>query len=473
VHWNSNGLTTDRLDNNTVAFLLKHDIIAIWETQNNKAISTHLRDYSTFPNPDQSTTRGSGATIAVHNRLASTCRFVGWHQHIPLAWLKIQSCYIAFIYARPKILETAQQRADFFAHLHAEILHKQSFGQVILVGDINAHLGDLDDGAPLHRVHSSDTPNTLGRMFIDLTSRCHMWTTTGRITDNACISWHKADEAGHILEQSRLDHAFVQEDLWTHIHAAHIYPDFFGSDHEPLVMHFSVPDLDHTKLPLPAPYLRWNFHRLAQYSAAVNDQSELWQQLNNAIATSNLDMAAGLLSSIVWNAASLAGMIVDPSVKRKLALKLPTSALHIQRAIRTYRKRGLHVPASLRAQWRHFIFVAKQQQHSTRRKRMRRFLHERPRTFWTYYTNRSAHVACGISIDAWQDYYMGVFGSSDYIGHGIYTSCSARTAHKPTAAYVSLCKCMNCWLHSRRLVLLNALAQIICQLNSSQKHAHI
>jgi hypothetical protein len=193
-----------------------------------------------------------------------------------------------------------------------------------------------------------------------------------------------------------------------------LHTDHLGSDHKPLVLHINVPNVTPTAIPQPVPYLKWNYTNQPQYCMALNEQEELWEQVRQALDNSQIDMAATLLASITWNAAARAHMVIDPNAPKscKSRLKLPRSALLVQRAIRNYRKQGLQVPAHLRAQWRQIIFLAKREQQRGKRKRMRHLLRLRPRAFWTYYCNRAAQSTSGISIDQWADYYRGKFGAS-------------------------------------------------------------
>ena len=297
------------------------------------------------------------------------------------------------------------------AHLHADVLQQQSLGPVLLVGDLNAHLGQLQDGAlPARCCEPGSSANPMGDMFMDLATRCHLITTTGRLQDVPVQpSWRGA---------YRLDHAFVQEDLWPCVSACGVLPDYWGSDHCPLLITWRPPTGttgSQTPVPIqPAPFLRWDYKKQHVYSAALGRQAELQQQLHDAVCRNHLDCATTLLSSMIWNAAAESGLVVQPADVRSCVqrLKLTSAGVRVKRAIRRYRSRGQHVPASLRARWRTVLADAERRKQCHKHKCMRQWLCQRPRTFWSYYRGPKPMQASGISTQEWYQYYLAKFGSA-------------------------------------------------------------
>ena len=84
LHWNANGLPLERLQDGTGQFLAEHDILALWDTRCNPAVTTCLAGHFQLYQPSsRDTSPGGGCVIAVRSSLAPHAAFLGFHAHIP------------------------------------------------------------------------------------------------------------------------------------------------------------------------------------------------------------------------------------------------------------------------------------------------------------------------------------------------------------------------------------------------------
>jgi hypothetical protein len=420
VSWNPNGLPAHRIwDGGTGSFLSSVDIFGVWDTRNNDAITTALPSHVVVHTPIPVGVRkdsGQGGAIGIAKSLVGIVQFCGWHPSIPLGWVRLPACYIGFVYARHSMIEHAQGRADFVAHLHAAIAAKQQQCPVIIMGDLNAEFGCEQD--------ASDVPRTvqgkscvLGKMVMDMARRCNLMTTTGRLSDNNEASWVKKDQRGRILASSRIDHALAQCELWADIQEFGVVPQPWGSDHHPLRLCLTFtsvcPNTTRQRI-VPPPFLRWDYSKQQCYVASLMQQPEMWSQLHAAVSDDNVAMASMLITSLVWAAAIQAGMVIDLShrshANKCLSLSLSPEGRHIQMQIKSYRKQGCPVPAALRAEWRKVIRQARKVRAGILYARLMRHFWEKPRLFWKQFKSKAHPPDALLHTNEWRDYYMGMFG---------------------------------------------------------------
>ena len=403
--WNADGLGAHRLLDGTAEVLQRADVLSIWDTRNSKLLHQLLPGHAIFTRPDVSTTNGSGGIIAIRKQLCNACRFLGWHNALPMAWVQVQSVTFGFVYARPACIPSLSHELDFIASLHAAVATHQAHGGVVVMGDFNARLGDCQDAGTLPRC-VVDRACRFGRMLMHMAKECNLVSTTGRL-DAGEPSRCRGDQA------SRIDHCFVQDRLWRQVAAAGLYPDFMGSDHKPVAVRVRVPVVSQFAPPARAPYLKWDFRKQDAYAVAVLGQVELWQQLREAISHGDVGLASVLLVSMVWAAAAAVRMVFDPAARqaRQPYLKLPTTAAALKRNVRAFRTRGQPVPPALRAQWRAVIAEARLQRASHLHDRLQYLLCRRPRAFWKAYLNKGKPPLAILSDAQWRDYYIGKFAA--------------------------------------------------------------
>jgi hypothetical protein len=422
VSWNPNGLPAHRIwDGGTGSFLSSVDIFGVWDTRNNDAIANALPSHVVVHTPIPVGARkasGQGGAIGIAKSLVDVVQFCGWNASIPLGWVRLPACYIGFVYARHSMIEHAQGRADFMAHLHAAIAAKQQHCPVIIMGDLNAEFGcEQDAGGVPRTMHGKSC--ALGKMVMDMARRCGLMTTTGRLFDNNQASWVKKDQRGRILASSRIDHALVQCELWSDIQEFEVVPQLWGSDHHPLRLCLAFTSVcpNTTRQPVvPPPFLRWDYSKQHNYVTSLIQQPELWNQLHKAISDGNVAMASMLITSLVWAAATRAGMVIDLShrshANRCLALSLSPDGRRVQQQIKSYRKAGIPVPTTLRAEWRRVIRLAREVRAGILYARLIRHFWDKPRLFWKQFKSKAHPSDALLHTNEWRDYYMGMFGGA-------------------------------------------------------------
>jgi hypothetical protein len=394
------------------------DVFGVWETRNHPAVKQHLHTHNVFCTPVDSATRnvaGTGGAIGISKSLSSHIRFVGWHPHIPLGWVQIHNTFIGFVYFRPALLNTAQERVDFMVHLHSDVALKQRNGGVILMGDFNANLGSVRDASPLPRACMGQAC-VLGSSIMDMACRCDLATTTGRMDSN-----EHTFKQGDTL--SRIDHVFVQLDIWHHVLECNPLPEFWGSDHRPLRLLLSTAD----SAPVPrspprsAPFLRWSFQKQSAYIHHLLAQTHLWRQLRAALSDRDASLASNLIISLIWVAASAAGMVVDPMRHRAPAyayLSLPPEAASTKSRIRKFTSLGLPVPTELRIAWRQIVRDARRRRDASRHAALTTFIWQRPRMFWKQFKTKTSPPVAVLSDEVWRGHYACMFaGEAPGISH--------------------------------------------------------
>jgi len=293
ISWNPNGLPPNRLWDGTASFLSSVDIFGVWDTRNNvnvvDIVESHVVHH-TAVTPGDPKVSGLGGAIGISNAIASFVQFAGWHPHIPLGWVKLPSYFIGFVYARHSMISGAQGKVQFMAHLHAAVAEKQCMHPVILMGDFNAGLGCEVDASQLPRTMLGHACS-LGKMVMGMARRCHLATTTGRL-DTHEMTWVKKNRAGHILQSSRIDHAFVDCALWSNVLQFEVIPQMWGSDHHPLrlLLHACVLGQGCTRQAvLSPPFLLWDFNKQALYTFCHVKQTWLW-----SVTASHIQSECGL-----------------------------------------------------------------------------------------------------------------------------------------------------------------------------------
>ena len=362
--WNANGLTEERLrevttsGRHTVAHsLARHDILGIWDTRNNVAVTHVLQSsHKAFVKRDPTPTPGSGSVVLVSKRLLHIVQFLGFHATLPLAWLKCGAVFIGFVYVRPKpFLQSDDSKAQFLACLHTDVARYQTQGQVVLMGDFNAALGAYEDASPMPRVPGAHRTDDIGSMLMDWTTTVSLMTLTGRKDQgepSRCVG----------AQSSRIDHAFVHVDLFEHVRWWEVCTDRMGSDHSPIKLSLSVPNV-HAMPQQRQPFLRWDFDKQEAYSAHLAQQTDAIANIHAALDAQNLVHADSLLRALIHTSARSTNLLKQPGKARPKSLPLSLAALHVRGELLRYR-RDPHCMSpdayrDLRGSWRRHVKAAR------------------------------------------------------------------------------------------------------------------
>ena len=413
ISWNSRSLTEyNLLVDGSLALLQSVDVFGVWETRNNAAIHHHCETHAVFctqPKPGERNVGGTGGVIGIIAKaVASSVQFAGWHETLPLGWVTVGSIHIGFLYVRHSVTVDAHAFAEFMAQLHAEVALKQLTGAVILMGDFNGHLGQEPDASSLPRTALGDAC-PVGKCVMEMARRCDLVTTTGR------MDAHQATHANG----GRIDHVFVQTEIWTCVRECAPLPDAWHSDHLPLSMTLQPP----AALPIDrapsarAPFLRWTYSKHAHYVAAIMQQEQLWSQLRAALVAGLTSLAAALVTSIVWAAAATAGMIVDPArssggAHKHSRLSLSWEGQEAQALLKVLRRLGIAPDQDLRDLLRREFREAKKRRECERRERFTQYFKDKPRGWWKQFKKQAAPLVAVIKNADFEQFYLAMFAGA-------------------------------------------------------------
>jgi Reverse transcriptase (RNA-dependent DNA polymerase)/Endonuclease/Exonuclease/phosphatase family len=365
--------------------------------------------HKAFARTDDTNTPGSGGVVLVAKHLLSCVQFLGFHESIPLAWVRVHDVAVGLVYARYSLLKRAngsdsmQKQAQFLALLHSSVAEQQATGrQVLLMGDFNAKLGALSDGHDMPRLLEGRHDH-FGSMLMDWAPTASLLTLTGRL-DMCEHSWQRGEQT------SRIDHAFIQAGLLESVTSWQVVNDFYGSDHKPLCLTLNVAG---AQAPAPAqPFLRWDFNRQAVYSAFIAGQSGAFDNIHGALDSGDVQAACGAVDELVRGAASAVGLLHTRGQSKLHALPLGQAAIDVRDEIRALRKHGCPVPAGLRRLWRLHVRAGRHTHATQQHQRMRELLKKHPRIFWSTLSNSGMRSSADgiLHVTAWQTYFAEKFG---------------------------------------------------------------
>ena len=191
-----------------------------------------------------------------------------------------------FIYINPDSTKNHNDIPTMFDHVMEEVSHAhQTFKNVMLFGDFNAHIGKGDEFQYEHSELIARFPclrcprmtegitkpehiNLAGRMLLDVASSCPLIITTGRGKgDNGQRTFKGYNENSH----TRTDHAMMNGHLYENIIRITIDDDCCISDHNPIQVTFPLleyPDpADHP--PQTSTHLKWSPNQEPEYSKHI------------------------------------------------------------------------------------------------------------------------------------------------------------------------------------------------------------
>jgi hypothetical protein len=357
--------------------------------------------------------------VLVSRAVLHAVQFLGFHDSIPLAWLRIHGVAIGFLYARHSLLvrasgsssqaDSMHKQAQFLAKLHSDVAAQQSAGRsVVLVGDMNARIGALEDGHDSPRIPDCQPHNQFGSLLMAWAQEASFMTLTGRL-DTCQHTWQRG------AQRSRIDHAFIQPDLLHQITSWQVMDDFLGSDHKPLCMTLTVPCTDTRTAPVPR--LRWNPHRRDDYAHYIGAHADILDNIMSCMETLDAEGAYSMLTQLIHDAGNACGLLRTPTpCGRPDALPLCPQAVLVRNEIRSLRKASMPVPDDLRRAWRTHIKVARHTASTRLRERMRQHLLEHPRIFWSS-MKRWGLQSCAAGIlptSTWGSFFAAKFGNAQH-----------------------------------------------------------
>ena len=247
----------------------------------------------------------------------------------PSFFNKDQPVIFAVTYIAPEQSEDRHSITSQYLHLGQELQHYllHYSPNIILCGDFNAHVGNMNEITNVHFDIFNDCPllscerktqnthvNRAGQYLIHLAASQGLIVTTGRVPGDrgqpTFIGYNK-------LSNTRPDHILVSKSMFVHVKKATITrPKLL--DHCYLTMSLSmtsnIPGVDtrlhHQSIYGPHPnFLRWKPERSQNYVDFLEQDTMTQQQLSHAIESKNIEEAWSKLKKWILNAAIQAGMI--------------------------------------------------------------------------------------------------------------------------------------------------------------------
>jgi exonuclease III len=283
-----NLLNQDDLHNTLSAF----HVISLNETGNNVVdLAQELfKDYQSFHIP--STTRngkGSGVSVLVRHSLAQHTSLWKLEPDVPCIWIKItpegtglsRDLFVGSIYIPPDGSDQYRQNISHNSRYQLLVQHAavaSSLGHVLIQGDFNARVGNLNDLPPLAPWHITPTQrqcidpviNTAGHLLVEVCMANKLALLTGRVVGDtpppiSFISKYRGT--------SRPDHVIASYDLFPHITSHSVINKDLDSDHYALGTYLdsiptAVPNTVVSTHPLPDSY-KWKPHLQQAYSTAI------------------------------------------------------------------------------------------------------------------------------------------------------------------------------------------------------------
>ena len=337
--------------------------------------------------------------------------------------------FVASVYLPPAGSSQLQPHSisSRFSSLREAVLMAQGLGYVILGGDFNAKVADMDDvllpdrqfledsGLPCQRGCSHLVQNLHGQLLFDLCLSTSLLLGTGRLSGDAVAS-ASFSRGG---SGSRLDHFVMDRCTLARVTTSTVEAQRYDSDHKPLVL--SLPLVAAAAaaaagpvapaLPgRPLPNLRWDGSKKSQYAAQLRGQAPAIARCQGLVDAGQLDSAFQELGSVLVGAAVTAGCKSCPGSGRLRACKDKPYFDQECRLLRAKFRYALrHDPDSVRVLARRFSFVIRRKCRQHRQRQtpiLLRHLRSNHKVFWQKLNARSSALPAALSAhSAWTSFH--------------------------------------------------------------------
>ena len=324
-------VTHDKLIQHDTWFRLhEYDIISITETgvTTPSILQQHFPTHTVFDMPGTAHGQaGSGIAVLVSARLAQHTCIEAKDPEVSCLWLRIKAAgthlskdmFLATCYIPPE--GSSQLRKCPLEYRYQRLLQHSAtmsgYGHVMLCGDFNARIADLEDLTcppptavrPQLRCCQDGAVNRAGRLFIEACQANGLAVLTGRTAGDTegVHTYH------HTSGSSRPDHVAVDAQLFPLITHHSVLPHKFGSDHHPICTTISLaapptPPTPPTTHPLPARWM-WDPGCQEQVFARLSDpHTQAAMQAALELLPVNLQQAYDDLAGIFVSCAREGGL---------------------------------------------------------------------------------------------------------------------------------------------------------------------
>ena len=315
-----------------------------------------------------------------------------------------------------------------------QVAERQRRGPVVISGDWNAKIGtledDIDDPREVPIVwHKGVLGNdAFGAELLECTTGLGLKTATGRL-DQSQPTWARGhvqdtesggERAESMVQRSRLDHVFIQADVWDRIGRYKVVEDRMGSDHNAISMQVTVQHVQHA--PKFAGKYKWDPTQTEQYlwELYFGVGGSSLREAEAAAERGEVELTSVKLLEAIEKSATKIGLTRERSDRGQVRrsdghrgrLPLTREEMQYKRDIKRLIKEGRRVPVELRQAWRRAVKRARHVKQDAFRSKMREHLFNHPRIFWKQYK-----AECGegdtanalFSTAEWTDHFKAYF----------------------------------------------------------------
>lgn len=433
-----------------VAYIHQLDIVCLTETRCTTWDDNNLPGYSTAFIPASEQGRaGEGITVAVKTN--SSYHVADWASSEGCLWVKIIGralttplllgcCYI------PPLGSSQLRAVDIearFARLTTDVSAACSEGHVLLTGDFNARVGELDDsnGEGSQRRGCTDTTvNAHGRRLVEMCKDTGLLLCTGRAKgDEHAIPTFWSSARG---TASRLDHLLVSPDALPLIQECGVRKGRSDSDHCPLESIISLPLSEQNTSTCTGPSLRrihWDPKKQNAYVQGLETVGkEYLDSSKAAMAHGNVGDALDALRAGMCASAESGGMYVSSGLVRPTRLRPPHKAFFdheckaLKRQVRLARLRG---DSGWKDLERHYHGVVRAKKRAFQRGNISNLIRERarePRKFWKRWHDTQRPIPEPLmQVQLWDEYLEKVAGTEGSGTEGLSTQAYPQQPSAP------------------------------------------
>ncbi|NCU37267.1 hypothetical protein EOM75_14830, partial [Candidatus Falkowbacteria bacterium] len=293
-----------------------------------------LPDYSVFSECDRRDKGGQGIALLVRNSIRAQVTFWRASDEIQLLWVRVQGrvfglsgeVMVGVVYIPPITnVRGEEELAQSYYTLMCEIQEAKSVcDHVFVMGDLNAHVGRMNESHSVWREMAStfpgnfqsrlcttrsDSMNHGGRLLMEVLDHTALLISTGRGRgDTGQPTCKEVTRTEHFVMTASLCNVFQRVE--TPAYPAHefdhspiriVFPSHVGAEGVECE-HKERHVCDHSCV--REWRLEWKEEKRQEYATAIEGNTELTSQFETAVSEGKVELAAGLLMSVIHGAAT-------------------------------------------------------------------------------------------------------------------------------------------------------------------------
>ena len=174
-----------------------YDIICLTETGYESIDNIPGFHTSHMPRDDKS--RNAGVAVLISNRITKSCRIIRKHPHLGIMWVDINikdhdrislaCCYLPH-QASSRHMKSDFKVKDHYKCLNSDIEELSACSKIIVCGDMNSRVGQLEDNLNSQWAHAHQTENMIENIYRNVPKRVSCDTKAsnlmGKLLINLC-----------------------------------------------------------------------------------------------------------------------------------------------------------------------------------------------------------------------------------------------------------------------------------------------